>query len=275
MHDKRVLLQKIDDATHEGKPFALVKITYAPPDAAVTVGDTWIVLPSGSLHGKQVTPHLAAFIAEGGRQAISNRQACHRIFTAPGNEAEATTGFFFDSLTMPESLVIAGGGHIAVPLTGMAARTGFRVTIIDDRPEFSTAARFPQAYRTVTAPFRDAFDQLVLDASTYVVIITRGHAYDRECLERVIDEDTAYIGMIGSRRRVRAVFDLLAEQGIAAEKLAKIHSPIGLDIGAQSPAEIAVSIVAELVAVRRLGSSDLSLARRRSARQGSSTESGG
>lgn len=153
----------------------------------------------------------------------------------------------------PPRLVILGAGHIAIPLSRLAKLLEFEVTVLDDRPAFATADRFPESDVVLVAEFREGIRRLAVDRDTYVVVITHGHEHDAECLREVVETDCAYLGMIGSRRKVRAVFELLGRQGVAAEKLARVHAPIGIDIGAQTPAEIAVAIAAEIVKVRRGG----------------------
>jgi xanthine dehydrogenase accessory factor len=125
---------------------------------------------------------------------------------------------------------------------------------VDDRPAFANRTRFPDVEEVIAEPFTEALQRLPLDADTYVVLVTRGHSHDVEALMELLDRPHAYIGMVGSRRRVRAVWDLLeAERGIARERLGHVYAPIGLDIGAETPAEIAIAIIAEVVLVRRGG----------------------
>ncbi len=152
-------------------------------------------------------------------------------------------------------LVIVGAGHIARPLCTIGALLGYRVVVLDDRPDFATLERFPRASRLVRADFSDPFRDVPIHPGSHVLLVTRGHRYDYECLVRILAADPrpAYIGMIGSRRRVRATFARLLEEGIARGRLEEIHSPVGLDVGAETPEEIAVAVAAELVKVRRGG----------------------
>jgi xanthine dehydrogenase accessory factor len=148
-------------------------------------------------------------------------------------------------------LIILGGGHIAMPLCEFAKRAGFSVTVIDDRPSFANTARFPEADSVICESFEKCFDLLSLNESTFVTIVTRGHRHDLDCLRKVLKHRTAYTGMIGSKRRVRGVMEILADEGYGSELLADVSSPIGLDIGAVTPDEIAISIVAQLIQFRR------------------------
>jgi xanthine dehydrogenase accessory factor len=135
----------------------------------------------------------------------------------------------------------------------MGAMLGFKVVVLDDRPAFANRERFPDADEVLAAEFGETLAKYPLDEQTYVAIMTRGHAHDMECLLQVVDAPVAYIGMIGSRRRVRGVLDLVKEEGCSEELLARVHAPIGLDIGAQTPEEIALSVMAEVVKARRGG----------------------
>ena len=149
-----------------------------------------------------------------------------------------------------ERLILCGGGHVSLEVAHIARRLEFELVVIDDRPEFASRERFPMAGQVVCAPFLEALDGLGSRESDYYVILTRGHAHDRDCLEHVLRGKYAYAGMIGSRTKVAAVKAALEAAGIARKILDGVHSPIGLPIGAQTPAEIAVSIAAELVRER-------------------------
>lgn len=153
-----------------------------------------------------------------------------------------------------EPLLIVGAGHIAVPLAALGVRLGFAVTVLDDREEFATTERFPGAADVLRCDFEaDPFAGVAVDGHTFVALVTRGHRWDFDCLQRLVarDERPRYIGMIGSRRRVRAALRALLEAGVPREVLARIHAPIGIEIGAETPEEIAISIAAEMIAVRR------------------------
>ena len=154
---------------------------------------------------------------------------------------------------IPEDrLILLGGGHIAVPLCKMASMLDFAVTVVDDRPSFANSTRFPEAAQVVCDGFAAAIAGLHIRPTDYICVITRGHRWDGECLRQILrGEYPSYLGMIGSRRRVTALLALLREEGYDADKLAAVHTPIGLKIGAETPAEIAVSICAELVQHRR------------------------
>ena len=167
-------------------------------------------------------------------------------------EIEPGCSVFLNVICADAQLVICGAGHIALPLAQFSQKLGFQVTVIDDRSDFANPARFPGC-NIIAENFNDALRGLTFGPATYVVVITRGHEHDVDCLIEIIDKKTVYVGLIGSRRRVRFVLEALAEKGLPQERLNDVFTPIGLPIGAESPEEIAVSIVSELVCVRRKG----------------------
>ena len=151
-----------------------------------------------------------------------------------------------------ERLILLGGGHIAQPLCRYGADLGFAVTVVDDRPSFANHSRFPEAVEVICDAFPKALSDLRIHESDYVAVITRGHRYDADCLRNILSGTfPKYLGMIGSKRRVIGLFQLLRDEGFSNELLEKIHAPIGLDINALTPQEIAVSIAAELIQYRR------------------------
>ncbi len=172
----------------------------------------------------------------------------------PGQPDRSATVMVDPYLPSPE-LVILGGGHIALPLSKLGKLLGYRVAVVDDRPEFASQARFPEADRVICCSFEAIAEKLDFGPRSSVVIVTRGHQHDLDCLRQVMAFPLAYLGMIGSRRRIRMVRQQLAEEGFPERRLDAVHMPIGLDIGAQTPEEIAVSIAAELIMDRRGGAS--------------------
>lgn len=150
-----------------------------------------------------------------------------------------------------EKLLVLGGGHVALPIVQLGKNLDFEVTVVDDRPEFASPERFPEADQVICGPFAKVLKEYPLDENTYVVLVTRGHTWDGICLKAILDRPWKYIGMIGSKRRVITLLSNLEEKGFDPERLDRIHSPIGLDIGSETPEEVAVSIMAEVIAVRR------------------------
>ena len=151
----------------------------------------------------------------------------------------------------PERLILLGGGHVSLALYEAALRVGFAVTVVDDRPAFSSYTRFPEAKEVLCDSFENALPRLNIGAGDFVCVLTRGHKDDVTCMKYLLrGNEPRYLGMIGSHRRVKGLFELLGEEGYDKERIARVHAPIGLSIGAVTPAEIAVSITAELIAAR-------------------------
>ncbi|HUH12131.1 MAG TPA: XdhC family protein [Longimicrobiales bacterium] len=195
-----------------------------------------------------------------GREALATPAA--RLVEVEAPEGRAR--LFVESHDATQELIIAGAGHIALPLAGLGLQLGFRVRVLDDREAFTAPERFPPGVTVTRADFTDAFRDVPVGPRSYVVLVTRAHRYDFDCLSQLLErpEPPAYVGMIGSRRRVKAALLALLRAGVERERLARIHAPVGLDIGAETPEEIAVSIAAELVAVRRDAPLEGTLARR-------------
>jgi len=161
---------------------------------------------------------------------------------------------FLDPILPQARLLILGGGHIAVPLAEMGKLLEFQVTVVDDRPSFANTARFQGISQVLCQDFETAIREFTFDVNTFIIIVTRGHRHDKTCLAEVLKKTKpAYIGMIGSRRKVAALFEDLRGEGFSEEELKGVYAPIGLDIGAQTPAEISVSIMSEIIMVRRFG----------------------
>jgi xanthine dehydrogenase accessory factor len=170
--------------------------------------------------------------------------------------SESASQLFVDPLPGAQQLIIIGAGHVGQALADLGAMLGFHVVIVDDRASFANRERFPAAAEIIVRPFEAAIDSLKLDRSCYVVAVTRGHAFDEIALRAALKQKPGYVGMIGSRRRVRATLDRIEADGVDRAVLEQVHAPIGLDIGAETPEEIAVSIMAEVIRERRLGLRD-------------------
>lgn len=174
----------------------------------------------------------------------SHRNETQRVVTTSGE-------MVVEPVSGTPHLVIFGGGHVSKYISRAASMAGFRITIIDDRPEYANVVRFPEARRTLAVEFNEALSHIPVTTSTYIVIVTRGHRSDEELLEKVVGLPAKYIGMIGSKRKVLTTYEHLVEHGISVEELNRVHAPIGIEIGATTAEEIAISVVAQLIAVRR------------------------
>ncbi len=154
----------------------------------------------------------------------------------------------------PATLLIVGGGHVGQSIATIGAHVGFSVAVLDDREAFANAERFPMADRVICGDFAEELRAFEIDAATYIVLVSRGHKQDELSLREVLNAGAAYLGMIGSARRVGTVLTHMAREGFPREALEGVHTPIGIDIGAETPEEIAVSVIAEIIAARRGGS---------------------
>ncbi|GAB4462945.1 MAG: hypothetical protein OHK0037_14660 [Elainellaceae cyanobacterium] len=196
------------------------------------------------------SPFLAPFLAkdEGNGQAIAP-------YSTALSESALNESAFIETLQPPPALLIVGAGHVGEQLAKVAALIGFQVMVQDDRPEWANGDRYPQATRIFAEPIASALQQLEHHTQLYAALVTRGYQYDLEALECLLSRSLPclYLGMIGSEKRVRQVYEAIAQRGANPNLLQTIYAPIGLDIGALTPEEIAVSIAAELILVRRGG----------------------
>lgn len=195
---------------------------------------------------KQAPEELKAFVQE----ACEEKKV---VFVQSGEKS-----IIVEPFCRQERLILLGGGHISLALAEFSAKTGFFVTVVDDRPSFANTVRFPFAKQVICDRFECAIEQLGITSADYIAILTRGHRHDVVCLKKLYEQkNPLYLGMIGSRRRVRKLKkQLIEEDGINEEWLEKIHSPIGLNIGAITPEEIAVCILAELIETKRKSTSE-------------------
>ncbi len=158
---------------------------------------------------------------------------------------------FLEPILPLETLYLFGAGHISQGTAAMGKMLGFRVVVIDPRPEYNNSDRFPDAESLIVEEYDSAFPKLSVDEDSYVVIYTTGHVLDEQCLEFAVGTKTKYIGMIGSKKKVMEVKERLLQKGISQQQLDRVHAPIGLEIGAETPGEIAISILAEIIKVKR------------------------
>ncbi len=238
------VIARVSELLKKGETLCLATVVESG-ERGVPAGRKAIVLRDGSLEGSL------------GSELLDNklRDLAPTFFHENKSRTVAVenkTGIFINILAPETKLLVCGAGHIAVPLAQFALRVGFHVKVLDDRPDFADPSRFPNC-EVVSEDFTETLHAMPLNPSTYVVVITRGHEHDAECLAEILKKETAYIGLIGSRRRVRFVLEMLGREGIPQERLNKVFTPIGLPIGAESPDEIALSIISELVCVRRKG----------------------
>ena len=268
------MVQEIEDALGGGVPVIVVTAVSPGEPPRLIVGEKVIVRRDGSHEGS---------LGDSGADRAAVRAATTMFTTLPrvtmqtlwvdasdASERPSAAGpgaaeVMAQLFEAPARLVIVGGGHIGLALATVGEFAGYSVTVIDDREEFANRERFPMAEAVIAADAGDALDAMEFDANTYVVLVSRGHRQDEEALRHAVGRGAAYVGMIGSRRRTATVLRHLAEEGVAPEALAAVATPIGLDIGAETPEEIAVAILAEIILLRRGGTGARMSADRRAA----------
>ncbi|MEL1133749.1 XdhC family protein [Desulfitobacterium sp. THU1] len=221
-------------------------------------GSKFLVNSKGELLAGELPEGLLSLLHEPIQRVFLQRKAerlpIGSTLSLELSDSYSSLELFLDPIIPTHRLIILGGGHIALPLVQMGKLLNYEVTVIDDRPSFANKGRFPEADQVICQDFQSALQELTFDESTYVIVVTRGHRYDQTCLEEVLKRpQTAYLGMIGSRRKVATIMNNLRENGYSQEVLDRVYTPIGLDIGAQTPEEIAVSIIAEMIMVDRYG----------------------
>lgn len=167
------------------------------------------------------------------------------------NKKEKDVELFFEPFTPPTALYIFGGGHVGGQICRLARQVGFEVIVVDDRPYFANDERHPDANKCLVTEMTSAFDELKIDSYSYIIAATRGHQYDEVVIEQAIRTPARYIGMLGSERKKAMLWRRIESRGGDAIALQKVYAPVGLNIGADTPEEIAVSVVAELIKVRR------------------------
>jgi xanthine dehydrogenase accessory factor len=251
-------------ARREGEVVLVATLIKAPEDgSATTAGAKLLMREDGSRLGSLGEGVLEAAVLEETRRLLHSfpRAAVQVLYydaaAQPITESvprDAAFEVMVEVIEAPANLLIVGGGHIGLSLALMGAHVGFSVVVVDDRAMFANAERFPMADRILAGDIEASLRDFPISGSTYAVLVSRGHKVDELALRCVVGRGAAYVGMIGSKRRVSIVLRHLAEAGVPLAELERVHTPIGLDIGAETPEEIAVSILAEIIAVRRGGS---------------------
>ncbi len=242
------LMQAIDN----GETVASVTIVQSEAVPTERWGLQMIVPETGEATGSTGDDALDALAAAEARRVMANGKSSQQIVS--GRDGRVSR-LYIELYESPSWLVVVGAGHVAKPTAALGKMIGFRVTVLDDRPEFANYERFPEADEVIADDFRLLLQKLAptFHRQTYVVLVTRGHRQDEMALREVINSKAGYIGMIGSRRRSRFVLEEMLKDGYERERVAAVHAPIGIDIRAETPEEIAVSIISEIISVRRGG----------------------
>jgi xanthine dehydrogenase accessory factor len=250
------IFQAIVEALEKNQPVALATVVRAQGSTPREAGAKMLVYADGSIMGTVGGSAVEGRVTAAAQQALADGQPRLLDFDLTerdqlGMLCGGQMQIFVDVITPAPQLVLFGAGHVAQEIARIGAQLGFAVVVVDARPEWANAQRFPQAQRLIVAPLDEAVAQINVTPQTYIAIMTGEHYSDEVALRRVVGLPAAYIGLIGSQRKVKTIFEHLRADGVPEEQLARVHAPIGLPIGGEKPAEIAVSIAAELVQVWR------------------------
>jgi xanthine dehydrogenase accessory factor len=246
------LAQELVEITEHGAAAVLATVIEADGGATIEPGAKCLIR-DGEVRAETIgnADAVEAIVRESDKHMRAEKSQLVSL-AVPGTDAKLAV--FFEVMPAPPKLIVVGAGHIAVPLVKIAKVLDFHVTVIDDRMLFANRERFPDADDVLVGDMAEMLKEMTITPSCYIVLITRGHAYDEPCLRVIVHSAAKYIGMIGSRRRIKACFQRFRdEEKIGEEVLNRVYAPIGLDIATETPAEIALSILGEVIKVRRGG----------------------
>ena len=234
---------EVVEAYEGGAPVALVNIMVAPEGYGISVGNKMLVRENGSTSGSLGDEKLDSTSARQARELMALGKNDYVV-------AESGVEYYIEAYTTPPTLVIAGGGHVSKALAQIAKSVGFRLFILDDREEFANAERFPEAEIVQVGDYEAGLQSLPINANSFIVIATRGHRYDDSALASALRTPASYVGLLGSKRKTILIYEALIRRGFSLDDIRRTRSPIGLDIGARTPAEIAISVMAEILMFR-------------------------
>ncbi|MBI4330522.1 MAG: XdhC family protein [Chloroflexi bacterium] len=254
------IFEEIVKVKREGGEAALATIVITRGSTPREQGSKMLIKKDGTIIGSVGGGCTEAEVWQEAQKVMEEGKPKVLHFDMTGRSAEeegmicgGTMDVYLEPIVSQPTLYLFGGGHISLSIAKIGKLVGFDVVVIDDRQGYANKERFPEADRLIVKDFPLAFPELVVNKASYIVIVTRGHAHDEEVLEWAITAPARYIGMIGSKKKVKTVYSHIIERGGSEEALNKVHAPIGLSIQAQTPEEIAVSIMAEIIRVRRGG----------------------
>jgi xanthine dehydrogenase accessory factor len=253
----REVFTAVADALERGEPAALVTIVSTKGSTPQRVGAKMLVFGDGRMVGTIGGGCYENDAFWKAREAITNRRPQLVHYELDDDFAQETglicggqMSVYIEPIEPSPELYVVGAGHVGFHLANLAHDVGFRVHVVDDREKFANAERFPHAVEVITEDIPAWIERANLPPHAYVVIVTRGHTNDLEALRRLAPRDLRYLGLIGSRAKVARIYQALTADNMPPGLLKQVHAPIGLDIGAVTPQEIAVSILAELIAVK-------------------------
>jgi xanthine dehydrogenase accessory factor len=250
------IFEELARLRRQGEWCALATVVHASGSTPGAAGARLLLRGDGTMAGTIGGGRVEAEVVDAARQVLAERQSRRMNFTLSGaDENSLLCGgeleVFVEPIEPPARLYLFGAGHVGLSVCRVAAEAGFLTTVLDDRADYATRERFPEADAVRAGDYDELFAALDVNPSSYIVIVTSSHQSDRRVLRRAIESGAAYVAMIGSRRKVAETTRALMAEGIAEERFARLSAPMGLEIGAVTPGEIAVSVVAEMIAVRR------------------------
>jgi xanthine dehydrogenase accessory factor len=249
--------QRLTELLSEGRTVAMVSVVSTSGSTPQRSGARMIVTREGEAHFTVGGGGLEAAVLADAMSAISTGQSIVKEYGLSESGQEGVgmicggrATIAIEVISPPQKLLVIGAGHVGRAIVEAARDLGFAMTVVDDRPEYLLAERFPDGVATRLTTSDYASDMPEIDESTYVVIVTRSHETDLKALRHVIDSKSAYVGMMGSGKKVKATFESLKAGGVSPEALKGVRAPIGLDIGSKTPREVAISVLAEIIRVR-------------------------
>lgn len=241
--------EKIVEALQGEKPVSVATLVNTPGDK-LRMGAKLLILEDGSIEGSFGDSNLDSEVASIGKKlAAFGDNQFHKI--SDGSQ------IYVEGFTTPPTLILIGGGHVNKAVSNLAATLGFRISIVDDRPEFANKKRFPEAEKVIITEYENSLDNLQVNSNSYIIVATRGHKYDDVALASAIRTSARFVGLLGSKRKSILIYKNLLNNDVPLERIQQVHAPIGLNIGALTPEELAVSIIAEIIMVRRGGDGGL------------------
>jgi xanthine dehydrogenase accessory factor len=242
------LYEELKEMLTQEKGVALATIVRGPD----MVGAKLLVFPNKSAHGSLGLTALEAQVIEDAEQAIWSGSAHTKTYSVQADLANTPQSYdiFIEGFPPPPTLIIVGAGHMAIPLTTFAKTLNYRVIVIDARSAFATRERFPHADELIVEWPDEVLEKMDLNPSTSVAVLTHDPKFDEPSLKVILSRNVGYVGAIGSRKTSQERAERLKQQGLTDEQLSRIHGPIGLNIGATTPEEMALAVMAEIVAVR-------------------------
>ncbi len=254
MKEQKNLIKLLSEAIDSGRSAAFVTVISVGGSTPREAGAKMLVYEDGAIEGTVGGGAMEALVIRQAVACLKKGEGGKFVFELKpgGNTGMICMGdmeVFIDVYRNPFKVLILGAGHVGLKIAEACRLAGYPYLVADDRPEFASAERFPGALNIITAAPHKAVALAGVDRDTYAVIVTRGHALDKECLEAVMRTEAAYIGMIGSRDKVAEIFRQLGKKRLYPLKDRRVHSPIGLNLGGKAPGEIAVSVLSEIMKV--------------------------